>query len=189
MKKIILDGRIGANGTEIKVTKTGNNYARFSLANNTFVNGEEKTEWYDVICYDQSFIEKRAQYCGRGTYVIVTGDIRSEVRVDNAGKVWINHHITAITVDTPRVNSKNEQNGNQVSTIPVNPNISTYTGGTKSDYVSQVPQPLTAVISETAVQSANQELKVDDMIPTVQDKPTIKPTSPFVVQNDEDLPF
>lgn len=180
MKKIILDGRIGANGTEIKVTKTGNNYARFSLANNTFVNGEEKTDWYDVICYDQSFIEKRAQYCGRGTYVIVTGDIRSEVRVDNTGKVWINHYITAITIDTPRVNSKNEQ-GNQNVTAPVNPNISTYTGGTKSDYVSQVTQPLTAVISEQDVQTVNKEPEASKTIPTAQLK--------FNSVNNDDLPF
>ena len=52
MKTIILDGRVGTKGTEVKSTKAGKPYAHFSIANNTFSNGEEKTEWYDVISYE-----------------------------------------------------------------------------------------------------------------------------------------
>lgn len=135
MKTIILDGRVGANGTEVKTTKTGKPYARFSMANNTYINGEEKTEWYDVISYDPTFIEKRAQYLGKGSYVIVTGSIRTEVNVGQDNKVWINHYITATTIDTPRFGGKkeNEQDNNTTTT----PQVSTYTGGTKSDYTAQ----------------------------------------------------
>ena len=143
MKTIILDGRIGSNGTEIKTTKTGKQYARFSLANNTFSNGEVKTEWYDVITYDPIFIEKRAQYCGKGSYVIVTGDIRTEVKVDQTNKMWINHYITATTIDTPRFGGKNDGNDSDNATSTVNPNISTFTGGTKSDLTPVVNVPVT----------------------------------------------
>ena len=109
MKIISFDGRVGANGTEVKMTKNGRQYARFSVANNSFINGEEKTEWFDVITYDQNFIEKRAQYLTKGSYVIINGHLKTEVNVDQSNKVWINHHVTASTIDTPRFGTKNEQ--------------------------------------------------------------------------------
>lgn len=176
MKTIILDGRIGSNGTEVKTTKTGKQYARFSLANNTFVNGEVKTEWYDVISYDPIFIEKRAQYCGKGSYVIVTGDIRTEVKVDQTNKMWINHYITAQTIDTPRFGGKNE---NESTTETVTPTISTYTANTNSNYSEQSSSPLKAVISEQAIQMAKKEPESPKMVHTVN----------LGDINNDDLPF
>jgi single stranded DNA-binding protein len=158
MKTIILDGRVGTKGTEVKSTKAGKPYAHFSIANNTFSNGEEKTEWYDVISYDPAFIEKRAQYLGKGSYVIVTGSIRTEVKVGQDNKMWVNHYITATNIDTPRLGVKPDNDG-QVSIQTTTPTISTFTGGTASDistvsesketYVAQVsaqPQPQLSVV-------------------------------------------
>ena len=48
MKLISFDGRIGANGVEIKTSKTGSTYATFSVANNSFANGKENTEWFEI---------------------------------------------------------------------------------------------------------------------------------------------
>lgn len=135
MKTIIFDGRVGANGTEVKMSKNGKAYARFNVANNTFINGEEKTEWFDVVVYDPTFIEKRAQYVGKGAYVIVTGSINTEIRPDKNGKIWVNHYVTATNIDTPRLGGKNE-NKETVSTTK--PEVSTFTGGTKSDLVAEV---------------------------------------------------
>lgn len=165
MKTIIFDGRVGANGTEIKMSKNGKAYARFNVANNTFVNGEEKTEWFDVIVYDPTFIEKRAQYLGKGSYVIITGSIRTEVRPDNTGKLWVNNYVTASNVDTPRLGNKPENKDNVVAStvttpIPSAPVVSTFTGGTKSEMVAQVTaQPSEGVIvmgvpSQVAVATA-----------------------------------
>lgn len=135
MKTIIFDGRVGANGTEVKMSKNGKAYARFNVANNTFINGEEKTEWFDVVVYDPTFIEKRAQYVGKGSYVIVTGSINTEIRPDKNGKIWINHYVTATNIDTPRLGGKNE---NKEATSTTKPEVSTFTGGTKSDLVAEV---------------------------------------------------
>lgn len=181
MKTIILDGRIGSNGTEVKTTKTGKQYARFSLANNTFVNGEVKTEWYDVISYDPIFIEKRAQYCGKGSYVIVTGDIRTEVKVDQTNKMWINHYITAQTIDTPRFGGKNDTGETDSTPVTSTPTISTYTGKTGTDYSAQSPTPLTAVISEDATKMVNKEPETSKQIPTAKVN--------FGDINNDDLPF
>lgn len=167
MKTIILDGRVGSNGTEIKTTKTGKPYARFSMANNTFSNGEEKTEWYDVMCYDPTFIEKRAQFCGKGTYLIVTGSIRTEVRIDDKNKVWINHYITATNIDTPRFSSKNETSETNDTTVSRNePLLSTYTGSTTTNVESKVKA---VQIPETKV--------------------TVQGSTFSVNPNDDDLPF
>ena len=143
MKTIIFDGRVGQNGTEVKMSKNGKPYARFTVANNAFVNGEEKTEWFDVTVYDPTFIEKRAQYLGKGSYVIVTGSIRTEIRPDQSGKVWVNHYVTATNVDTPRFGGKTENK--ETATTDATPVVSTFTGGTKSDLSVTAPtvQPTT----------------------------------------------
>ena len=136
MKIITLDGRVGANGTEVKFTKNGKPYARFSVANNSFVNGEEKTDWFDIISYDPTFIEKRAQYLGKGSYVIITGSIRTEVKVGQDNKVWVNHYVTATNIDTPRLGGKPENQN--TSNTNSKESLSTFTGGTKSDFVAEV---------------------------------------------------
>lgn len=168
MKIITLDGHVGTNGTEIKTTKTGKPYARFSLANNTFSNGETKTEWYDVITYDPLFIEKRAQYCGKGCYVIITGDIRTEVKVDQNNKMWINHYIKAVTIDTPRLNKT--ENPTQNPTQTTIPEVSTFTGGTKSEFTSEVkaqPQsiPNVQVVGAASNMPQNIGMDINDDLP------------------------
>lgn len=127
MKLISFDGRVGANGVEIKTSKTGSTYATFSVANNSFYNGNEKTEWFEVTSFDPNFVEKRAKNIGKGTYVIVNGPLRTEVNVDKTGKLWINHYVTANTVDTPRFGTKGESSAS-VQTD----SMSTFTGGTAS---------------------------------------------------------
>jgi len=158
MKTIIFDGRVGQNGTEVKTSRNGKQYAKFSVANNAYINGEEQTEWFEVTVYDPTFIEKRAQYLGKGSYVIVTGSIRTEIRPDKTGKIWINHYVTASNVDTPRLGGKNENKEvNVTESVPV---VSTFTGGTKSDLsitnptaipcqVIAQPQPSLAVVGST----------------------------------------
>ena len=147
MKTILFDGRIGANGTEIKTTKTGKPYARFSVANNTFTNGEEKTEWFDVITYDQNFIEKRASFLTKGSYVIINGAIRTEVKIDQSNKVWVNHYVTATTIDTPRLGTKNDTTGQITDVTATHPTLSTFTGNTatvvNSDVSMVTPEPVT----------------------------------------------
>ena len=112
MKTIIFDGRVGQNGTEVKTSKKAigkHAQAVYVLAaNNAYINGEERTEWFDVTVYDQTFIEKRAQYLGKGSYVIVTGSINTRLGQIRTGKIWVNHYVTATNVDTPRLGGKNE---------------------------------------------------------------------------------
>ena len=147
MKTLMFDGHVGKNGTVVKSTSTGKKYASFSVANKSFANGEEKVEWFDVVSYDPIFIEKRAQYLNKGSYVIISGSLKTEVRPDQNGKLWVNHYVTANTIDTPRVGSKSSEQGISVGTQGNENGVSTYTGGTPSiiststSQVATTPQP------------------------------------------------
>ena len=160
MKIITIDGRVGANGTEVKSTTTGKTYARFSLANNTFANGEEKTEWFDIISYDQTFIEKRAQYLGKVSYVIVTGNWETEANVSaKDGKLYINQRVVATDVNIPNVGKKSD--------AAVAPSVST-----PEVQVPQVSQPTINIPSVEARLNAAPAPEI------VMDK-----------EADDDLPF
>lgn len=176
MKTIIFDGRVGQNGTEVKTSKSGKPYAKFSVANNAYINGEEQTEWFDVTVYDPTFIEKRAQYLGKGSYVIVTGNIRTEIRPDKTGKIWVNHYVTATNVDTPRLGGKNENKETASgSSAPV---VSTFTGGTKSDLSETAPSTFSTSMAQVNSQP-NSDVAVS----------VVGASSNNVHEDSDDLPF
>lgn len=174
MKTITFDGRIGASGAEVRMTKGGKPYVKFSVANNSFANGAEKTEWYDITSYDPYIIENRVKFLTKGTYVIISGTPNVEVNVDRNGKVWLNQYVTASTIDTPTF-KKRDEDGAQ-STVNENADVSTYTGGTQSQYSSTSipkPEPAPAVatvgsvpapsVSESAADAMSVE--IDDDLP------------------------
>lgn len=130
MKTMTFDGRIGASGAEVRTTKGGKPYVRFSVANNSFANGAEKTEWFDITSYDEYVINNRVKYLTKGTYVIITGTPNVEVNVRD-GKVWLNQYITATTIDTPTFKKKDDE-ATPSATNDATPSVSTFTGGTAS---------------------------------------------------------
>lgn len=147
MKIIHFDGRIGANGAEIRSTQGGKPYVKFSVANNSFVNGQDKTEWFEVTSYDPHVIENRIKALTKGTYVIVSGQLNTDVKVKD-GKVWINQYVTAVSIDIPYFSKKGEDEQNvqeikdsissQESNEPV---VSTYTKPAQKAQTPQAPQP------------------------------------------------
>ena len=145
MKSIMIDGRIGANGAEVRQTRSGKPYVRFSVANNSFANGQEKTEWYDVTSYDPHVIENRVKFLTKGTYVIISGTPNVEVNVDRNGKVWLNQYVTASTIDTPSFKKKEDEGA---SGAVAENTMSTYTGSTMSS--TSIPKPTTASVAPVA---------------------------------------
>lgn len=106
MKKIIFDGRIGT-GAEVRSTNGGKPYLRFTVANNSFINSQEVTEWFEVTSYDQHVIENRAKALTKGTYVIISGQLNTKTNVKD-NKVWVNQYVTAESIDIPYLGKKNE---------------------------------------------------------------------------------
>lgn len=146
MKLIIFDGRIGAKGAEVLSTKGGKPFVRFSVANNSFVNGQEKTEWFDVTSYDPFVIESKVKYLTKGTPVQIVGSLNTEVKVDNQGKVWVNQYVNADRIELMFTGKKDEDNQNGTVTESTTTTVSTMTGGTQSETMisgkeTPAPQP------------------------------------------------
>lgn len=139
MKQIIFDGRIGKDA-EVRTTRGGKPFVRFSVANNSFVGGQDKTEWFDVTSYDPYVIENRVKYLTKGTYVIISGSLNTETAVKD-GKIWQNQYVTATTIDTPNFGKRdNAEATSQVneSSAPV---VSTYTAATQTVMSAPFPTP------------------------------------------------
>ena len=118
MKNFSFDGRLGKDA-EVLSTKGGKPYVRFSVANNSFSGGVEKTEWIDVTSYDQYVVENRAKYLTKGTYVIVNGDVRFDVSIKE-GKVWKNVYVTAYSIDTPNFGKRDDEAENGAEAVNEN---------------------------------------------------------------------
>lgn len=154
MKQITIDGRVGKDGAKVMKTQGGKNYLRFSVANDSFVNGANKTEWFDITCFDPFVVENRVKFLTKGRYVIVTGVLNSEVTAKD-GKVYLNQYVRASDIDFPSIGGKKEES-NEVQ-------VSTFTGGTKSETIvheeaKPAPQPAT-------VAAAPSGLSADDDLP------------------------
>lgn len=123
----IVDGRIGAKGAEVLQTKGGKPFVRFSLANNMFVGGQEKTVWYDVTSYDPFIIENKVDKLKKGSWVQVVGTLDADSKVKD-NKVWINLNLTATKIDF--VSSGSSESAPQTQEAKSQPSVSVYTGAT-----------------------------------------------------------
>lgn len=178
MRNITLDGRLGKDA-EVLTAKNGRQYVRFNIANNLYTSGSERTDWFDVTCYDPFVVEKKSQYLKKGSYVIITGQIISEVRVVN-GNIYMNHYVTAATIDTPRLGKRDDDSErSQVRSGSNEPSVSVYTGGTRSD---------------RAVQESRVEEPRMNAMPAPAAAPSYTPSEysedvDYSNENDDDLPF
>ena len=129
MKVIIFDGRIGAKGAEVSATRGGKPFVRFSVANNSYVNGQDKTEWFDVTSYDPFIIENKVNSLTKGTPVQIVGTLNTEVKVKD-GKVWVNQYVTA---DRIEFNFAGKRDDDSQSAATSEASVSTVTGGTQSE--------------------------------------------------------
>lgn len=138
MKQITLDGRIGRDGAKTFQTAKGKSYIRFSLANDSFINGANKTEWFDVTCFDPYLVENKSKFMTQGRYAIIQGTLNSEV-TNKDGKIFLNHYVTAINIELPSFGGKKDESNEA--------QVSTFTGGTKS---AEVVKTQAAPVQETA---------------------------------------
>ena len=108
--------------------------------------------------------------------MIISGVPNIEVNVKE-GKIWLNQYVTATTIDTPSFKKKDEDGAQ--STVAANVGVSTYTGGTQSQYSSTStpkPQPAQATVGVGSMPSAGV-------------MPTPSPASYDAPMADDDLPF
>ncbi|HOJ49747.1 MAG TPA: single-stranded DNA-binding protein [Spirochaetota bacterium] len=83
MNRVILSGRL-VSDPEIRATGSGVNVAKFSLAVNEYIKGEEKTSFFDCTAFGKTADFLR-QYSQKGSRVLVDGSLRQEKWQDSEG--------------------------------------------------------------------------------------------------------
>ena len=78
---------------EVKQSPKGNNYISFRVAVHTKNNGDEVTDYIDVVSYNQ--VESLPQYLKKGKMVFVRGNLNVTTNVGRDGKTYINYYITS----------------------------------------------------------------------------------------------
>lgn len=154
MKVIIFDGRIGAKGAEVSATRGGKPFVRFSVANNSYVNGQDKTEWFDVTSYDPFIIDNKVNSLTKGTPVQIVGTLNTEVKVKD-GKVWVNQYVTADRIEFNFAGKRDEDNQ---GTATGEATVSTVTGGTQSEaMVNNQPANDATATEEMPMESSGED--------------------------------
>ena len=98
----ILIGRLGKDA-EVSQTSGGTNFVRFTVAENKYRNGEDKTTWFDVISYDPFVINTQIKVLKKGTFVVVVGQLDSRINIGKNGNVYQNFNITSWNINVPNL--------------------------------------------------------------------------------------
>lgn len=162
MKKCTLVGRLGKDARLVD-SKNGSQFVSFTMAVNSYMNGQEKTTWFDVISFN--FSEKMVPHLTKGSAVEVFGDFDTRLEMGNDGKPYLRNDVRADWFDFARGTSQS--------------------GGTRTE-TSVIPE--TTVVTETTTQESKQTHEVnDDDIPVTPKRGT-KTVAP-VEDIETDLPF
>lgn len=111
MRQITLNGFLAADA-EVKMSKQGNAYLSFRMANNEY--NEEKTHWYNVTS-NIPFYVNMAKHFKKGSNVIVTGDYSDDIYQTKTGTCDISRNIRAVAI---YFNNTNRQTSEEAKPTP-----------------------------------------------------------------------
>lgn len=103
MKKCTLVGRLGKDARLVD-SKNGSKFVSFTMAVNSYMNGQEKTTWFDVISFN--FSEKMVPHLTKGSAVEVFGDFDTRLEMSNDGKPYLRNDVRADWFDFARGTSQ-----------------------------------------------------------------------------------
>lgn len=83
VNKAIILGHLGRD-PELKTSQSGTAVCRFSLATTEKWNGEEKTEWHNLVAFGKT-AEVVAKYLAKGSQVYIEGRIQTRKWTDKSG--------------------------------------------------------------------------------------------------------
>ena len=93
----IVDGRL-TRDSEVKTnSKNGLKFITFTLANNSYVKGEEVATFFNVVSYNEHDIDRAANLL-KGMHVIVTGRPTESLAVKDS-KTYLNRNIIAHNIE------------------------------------------------------------------------------------------
>ena len=97
MKILIFDGYLGRDA-EVRQTEKGSQLLSLKVANTTWIKGENKTVWYDVMSFDTKLVA-RAEYFKKGSHVYISGVPDENNNPSRDGNIYINRTVLADRID------------------------------------------------------------------------------------------
>ena len=117
MKILHFDGHLAANA-EVKETSKGTKYLHFRVACDTFIFGENKTDWFDVTCFNEGYVTAMAPYLKKGSYVYVVGVPVTKVNTGSDGRVYVNTSVRADSINFLSGGGGKKENGDAAKDEP-----------------------------------------------------------------------
>ena len=109
MAIITVIGRIGKGGAQIKQFKD-KEVIVFSLAEDVFIKGEQKTIWYEIYMNNARNLQKLTEKLKQGRMILVNGTFRVGTWKTNTGTIQIQQSINVESVTFIRSGSKTQNN-------------------------------------------------------------------------------
>jgi len=93
MNFVMVMGHLGGDPEE-RVTSGGQKVTTFNIASNTWRNGQDQTDWYRISIWGDSSI-RILPHLKKGSGVIVTGTLHTEIYTNRDGVPQISRNVTA----------------------------------------------------------------------------------------------
>jgi single-strand DNA-binding protein len=120
MKKCTLVGRLGKDARLVD-SKNGSKFVSFTMAVNSYMNGTEKTTWFDVISFN--FSEKMVPHLTKGSAVEVFGDFDTRLEMGNDGKPYLRNDVRADWFDFARGTSQSGSTRTEATIVNEMPQV------------------------------------------------------------------
>ncbi len=111
----VIIGRLGKDA-EVSETSNGSQCVKFTVAENDYKGGENKTIWYDVTSYDSFVAKSQIKVLKKGAFVVIVGDVDCRINVGKNGKIYLNYNVIASTIKVPNLGGDRKNNESEDST-------------------------------------------------------------------------
>lgn len=150
MRQIIITGRLGADA-EQKITKQGNQYITFRIANTEF-GDNDKTYWFRVTSFENRHMNM-VKYLTKGKPVIVQGKYDDNIYQNKNNNSEISRDIIAYNIEF--ISTGKDENGTISSN---NSKQTTNTASHSVDKAEQVQMPAFNTSASTASDDEKDDL-------------------------------
>lgn len=95
MNSIFITGFLGRDSASRETAK-GGKFLSFTVGSNDFVNGNEKTQWFDCIWFNYN--TNMAEHLKKGASVVVVGSLDVDLETADDGKTYIRRKVNVHNV-------------------------------------------------------------------------------------------
>ena len=120
MQKITIIGRLGRD-PRMPETQDGRVFLAITVAVDSKYRGIDRTSWYDVTTFDVDKYRNMVQHLKKGSLVVVTGDLYTDVEKGNDGNYRCRRQISADSINFVPGNKSDSNNAQGTETAQERP--------------------------------------------------------------------